>query len=136
MISVVTGAPCSGKSTFVSENARSGDLIIDMDRLALALTTDDVASHSYSPEVRSVAIAARAGAVKKALSIGSFTRANVWIIHTQPDADDLRSYRLASARMVEINPGFEVCMKRLEERPRANRDVVAVAIKKWFRVNE
>jgi len=136
MITVVTGAPCSGKSTYVMEHARTGDVIIDMDRIALALTTDDVADHNYSPEVRTVAISARAGAVKRALSIGGVARANVWLIHTQPDADALRSYRLASARMVTIDPGIDVCMERLTERPAANRDVVAQAIKKWFRVNE
>jgi hypothetical protein len=136
MITVVTGAPCSGKSTYVREHARSGDVIIDMDRIALALTTDDVGDHAYSAEVRRVAIETRAAAVKAAFKIAGVARANIWVIHTQPDGDALRNYRLVSARLVEVNPGFDVCMSRLAERPAANRDVVGQAIKKWFRVNE
>ena len=136
MITVVTGAPCSGKSTFVTENAKSGDLIIDMDRLALALTTADIESHAYSPEVRIVARSAREGAVRGALRIASVARANVWIVHTRPNAVDLRKYRLASARLVVIDPGIDVCLKRLEDRPKANKELVYQAIKEWFRANE
>lgn len=136
MITVVIGAPCSGKTTYVFENAKSGDVIIDMDRIALALTTDDIVDHDYSPEVRRVAMEARAGAVKGAFKIAMFSRANVWIVHTRPDAHAMRDYRLVSARIVELNPGLEVCLKRLEQRPKANKEAVYQAIKEWFRANE
>jgi dephospho-CoA kinase len=136
MITVVTGAPCSGKTTFVTENAKSGDLIIDMDRLALALTTADIQSHDYSPEVRIVARSAREGAVKSALRIASVARANVWIVHTRPNPIDLKRYRLASARLVVIDPGIEVCLERLKDRPKATKEMVYQAIKEWFRSNE
>jgi hypothetical protein len=136
MITIVTGAPCSGKTTYVFENAKSGDVIIDMDRLALALTTDDIQDHNYSPEVRRVAMEARAGAIKIAFRIASVARANIWIVHTRPDPVAMRNYRLASARMVEVNPGLEVCLKRLEQRPQANKEQVYQAIKEWFRSNE
>jgi predicted kinase len=35
MITVVTGPPCGGKSTYIQDNAKDGDIIIDMDRLKL-----------------------------------------------------------------------------------------------------
>ena len=38
---VVTGPPCGGKSTYVREHAKPGDFVIDLDRLALAITSAD-----------------------------------------------------------------------------------------------
>lgn len=36
-VRVVTGPPCSGKSTYVDEHANRGDLVIDLDRIAYAV---------------------------------------------------------------------------------------------------
>lgn len=34
VITVVTGPPCSGKSTYVRTHARPGDIIVDFDAIA------------------------------------------------------------------------------------------------------
>ena len=49
MIHVISGAPCSGKSTYIREHAQSGDLIIDLDEIAKAIGTPD---HDYCSKVK------------------------------------------------------------------------------------
>ena len=133
MIVVVTGPPCGGKSTYIKENAKSGDVIIDMDKIALALTTDDVPSHSYSQEIRWIAMVARKAAVKEALyQFASRRGPTAWIIHTDPTADERSQYRLRNAQIVEINPGKEVCLERVKSRPEVNQPIARKVISDYF----
>jgi len=134
MITVVTGPPCGGKSTYIDTHARQGDIIIDMDRLALALIKGDVANHDYSDEVRAIARAARKGAAKQALIAGQGNRLGVWIIHTDPPAQDRANYKIAGARIVECSPGLEVCLERLKKRPIRNQVKVERYIREYYAV--
>jgi hypothetical protein len=133
MIVVVTGPPCGGKSTYIKDNARSGDVIIDMDKIALALTTDDTPSHSYSQEVRWIAMQARKAAVKEALyQFASRRGPTAWIIHTDPTSDERSQYRLRNAQIVEINPGKEVCLERVKSRPQDSQPRTVKGISDYF----
>jgi len=132
MIHVITGPPCGGKSTHIKTHAQPGDIIIDMDRLALALTTDGTNSHEYSAEVRRVARAARKAAVREAMHIGYLIRQNVWIIHTDPPPDALREYRAHSARITLIDPGRDVCLERVKARPTQNQRLVKEVLEKYY----
>lgn len=135
MITVVTGPPCSGKSTFVDENAKSGDIIIDMDVLALALTTPDVEPYGYSSFVREVAIAARSAAVKRALQVAQGERyLGVWVIHTDPSPNERSVYRAMGGRIQEINPGLDVCLSRLSERKLVKASITEKVIRDWYQV--
>lgn len=133
MIVVVTGPPCGGKSTYIKDRAKSGDVIIDMDKIALALTTDDTASHSYSSEIRWIAMAARKAAIKEALfQFASRRGPTAWIIHTDPSPDERSQYRLRNAQIVEINPGKELCLLRVKERPAINQPIAMKVINDYF----
>lgn len=134
MIVVVTGPPCAGKSTYIKENAKSGDIIIDMDRIALALTTDDVGNHDYSQGIRYIAMEARKAAIKEALyQCASRRGPTAWIIHTDPTPDERSQYRLRMAQIVEINPGKEVCLERVKERPQVNQNIARKVIDDYFK---
>ena len=41
MIHVITGAPCSGKSTYIKEHKGKGDLVVDYDEIAFCLGSDE-----------------------------------------------------------------------------------------------
>jgi hypothetical protein len=133
MIQIVTGPPCGGKSTYIKELAKPGDVIVDMDRIALALTTEGTEPFTYSERVRSVAQKARAAAVQEALLVAQGERyQNVYIIHTDPTPDQRAYYRAMGGRIVEVSPGREECLKRLESRPKANHAIARKYIDEYY----
>jgi hypothetical protein len=107
VIHIVTGHICSGKTTFVREHARRGDVIIDMDLLAHAMTTDDIADHDYPDHVGEIARAARWHAIDAAVRLHSSGTFDVWIVHAYPEARDYVTYRRMSATWheIEAEPG-------------------------------
>jgi dephospho-CoA kinase len=133
VITIVTGPPCGGKSTIINESCKSGDIIIDMDRIALALTTPDVKPFEYDATVRRVAMMARKGAVAEALKVAQGERyLGVWIIHTDPSQDERRMYRALGATIVEANPGKAECLRRLALRPKENYAIGRKVIDEYF----
>lgn len=126
MVTVLTGPPCGGKSTYIRERAKPGDVVIDLDRIALALTVEGIADHSAPEHVMQVAISARRGAVRRALKLSKSV--DVWIIHTAPKPQDLAAYRVVGAVVVTIDPGIEVC----HERAARLRPYAATVIDQWY----
>ena len=113
MIYVVSGAPCSGKSTYIRENDKSVSIVIDMDRIALALTTEDIEHHDYTKAIRSLAITTRKTAVKKALTLGNVL--DVWIIDTEPTQESKAMYSWYKAKHITLHPPLEEIMQRIED---------------------
>ena len=132
MITVVTGPPCAGKSFYIREMALPGDIVVDMDVIASALVVDDIEQHDYSDEVRAIARAARKAAVRESLRVGQVSRRNVWIVHTRPTAEWSRIYRSVNARVKVIDPGRDVCLSRLAERPRSQHVRTRRVIDEWY----
>ena len=87
---VVVGPPCAGKSTYVWSGRASGDLAIDFDRLASALGAP--VSHDAEGDVREAAFAARAAAIRVAMTAES----DAWIIHTSPTSKQVSQRSAAS----------------------------------------
>ena len=56
---LVYGAPCSGKSTFVADNAQPGDLIYDIDRLWAAIRSEKLDSNAKPSELKANVFAMR-----------------------------------------------------------------------------
>ena len=111
MLTVITGPPCSGKSTYIDQRAQFGDLVIDLDRIALALTTNDTPHHGYHHGIRWVAIAARRAALDAAIK-QHHRGARVWAIDTDPSPKRREFYRRAGGTVVNLDPGMEVVLAR------------------------
>jgi len=126
VITVLTGPPCGGKSTYIRERAQQGDVIIDLDRIALALTVEGIPDHSAPEHVMQVAISARSGAIRRALRLGKV--ADVWIIHTAPKPQDMAAYRAVGATVLTIDPGMSVCLDRAAKL----RPYAAAVIEQWY----
>jgi hypothetical protein len=134
VIQIITGPPCGGKSTYITDRAKPGDIIVDMDVIALALTAPGTKPHTFSDKVRQVAERARAAAVSEALIVAQGERyQNVYIIHTDPTPDQRAMYRAAGGRIIECNPGKEVCLERLQSRPKENHAVARKWIDEYFK---
>jgi len=127
------GAPCSGKSTYVREQAKGEDIIVDMDRIALALAVAGTEDFEYSEPIRNIARQARPAIVKGALLAGQGERnLGVWIIHTDPSPQDRQMYRAMNCKFVELDPGKDVCLARAKQRPEANRKVSEKVIAEYY----
>ena len=134
MIRVITGPPASGKTTYVRENAQPGDYIIDMDYLAEAMwlrNTDEL--HDYPDDLRIIARHARRGAVNAALEVAQLQiGVNLWIIDTAPGEFMRQRYKAANAKMIELDPGKEECLRRLKERNPKTYPRLRLVVNEWY----
>lgn len=132
---VVTGPPCSGKSTYIREHAGEQAVVIDLDDIAHALGYPvhhvDWAEATPHP-ARVAAMVARASLVKSTLTrklVGE-----VWLTDTVVSAVAQQRYVAAGAEIVSLDPGREVCLKRAE---RDGRSAATVdQIENWYGADE
>lgn len=123
-LTIVTGPPCGGKTTHIATHATPGDIVIDLDRIALALTTDNTVHHDYGSHIRYIALQARAAAIRAALPAA--TGHDVWIIDSRPSRSSWAAYKQAGARHVTCNPGqHEVTRRAATQRPAWVLDLIA-----------
>jgi len=133
MITIICGPPGSGKSTYVREHYLTGDVVIDMDVIALALTTPDVEPYTYSDLVRQVAFYARQAAVKEALKLGQSNRSiNIWIIHTDPGPNQVSMYKVLGGKVIWLDPGIDICIDRMKERPARSAKIAEKVIREYY----
>lgn len=130
MLTVVTGPPAAGKSTWVEARAKPEDIVVDYDRLASALSGPGGDPHDRAPAVKRATWAAREAAIRSALKQAN--AANVYVIHTSPSAERMAEYAAAGAKIVTIDPGQDVIRQRVSsERP---IEMAAVA-EDWYRTD-
>ncbi len=127
-LTVVIGPPAGGKSTWVLERAKPGDVVIDFDRLAVALCGQGGDPHDHAPAVTAVARAARTAAIEAAIKHSAKT--NVYLIHSSPGAQRMEQYRAMGAEVVTVDPGRDVVRQRCKsERPQR----MFAVIDEWYR---
>lgn len=127
---VVIGPPAAGKSTWVKEHAKPGDITIDYDALANTLTPKAEGSHEHATHVKKVTKAARQAAIDTAVKL---TGVDVYIIHSTPSAALLQQYTAYGAQIITIDPGQAVVLERAKsERPWWMQG----AIKRWYKEHD
>lgn len=129
MITLVCGPPCAGKSTYVSECALDGDLVLDHDLIAQRFGSP--VSHGHAKKFRSLAeneIRVRVAEIRAGL------HPRAWVIRTMPRPALQVAYanRLGGARIVVIDPGIEVCRQRATLRP--NPASTLRLVNRWYAV--
>lgn len=139
-LTVVTGPPCAGKSTYIDQHRSLDDVVIDVDRLAVALGSDvDHVDWAGSPSpYRILARDVRAYLVRelmKYLAGNPDERqptpgSDVWLIDTAPVDWQRKSYRANGATIVDLDPGRMVCHERAKA---AGRSVATHGeIERWY----
>lgn len=130
-IRIVTGPPAAGKSTFIRDHRRPGDITIDYDTIANELAGVDPANHEHPAHIKAVTKMARQAAIDAAVKqLGDHT---VWIIHSSPSDRLLDHYRELGAVIDVVDPGKDVVMKRVKaERPSSMLKVAAL----WYSKNK
>ncbi len=121
---LVIGPPAAGKSTWVRQQAKSGDITIDYDTLAEALSGE---GHDHPAQVKAVTKAARLAAIDAALEL--VDTHDVYVIHSMPSPKLLRHYLSSGAQIITIDPGRDVVLARCKrERPWR----IGQAAKQWY----
>ncbi len=120
MIRVITGHICSGKSRYVTEHAAERDIVIDMDRIALAISAEGTRHHEYGDDARDIARAIRWHAIDAAVRSHKAGRFDLWIIHAYPTAADMATYRRLGAAVRHMECDDQTLLARAsQERPAA-----------------
>lgn len=108
---VVTGPPCSGKSTYVRRYSKIGDMVVDLDRIALAIGDESTPHHQYPLHIRNSAVRIRKLVVEHAIQWHK-TGGTSFIIHARPSNAAISNYRALKARFVPLNAPTEVLLER------------------------
>ena len=87
-IYIVMGCSCSGKSTYVRNNAKEQDLIFDFDKIHKALTVSE--SHQHYDNIRKYVFEIRDAIYNKIKNDDNIT---AWIINSSPKKDCVRKSR-------------------------------------------
>ena len=128
MLYVVTGPPGAGKSTWIESRAQPNDVVIDLDRITIALSGPGSPNWNQDNTLRKVALRARYAAIDEALK--HLTDTDVYLIHTMPSAKAHARYKRLSARIVVVDPGRDVVMQRIRDMRHPGMEAVAT---RWYR---
>lgn len=128
---VVMGPPCSGKSTWIMERATAEDVVIDLDRIAVALSGPGAPTHGHEGLVDKLASMARTVAIDHVIREKAYEDANVYLIHSTPNPAMRGRYRRIGAELVVLDPGLDV----VTERVKATRPAASMrGVEKWYRM--
>lgn len=122
MIRVVTGPPASGKSTYIAEHSREGDITIDLDLVLSSTGGNDTLARQlrYAMEEHAK----------------NYTGGDVWIARTLPDPTDRTVFadRIGAGEVVVLNgTSREKLLERLAQRPGGEEHIEGV--ERWFALN-
>lgn len=106
-ITVVTGPPAAGKSSYIAEHAKPGDVRLDLDEIAVALGSPD--PHDAPETIRGLARTARAAALEQILD---GIDVDAWVIHTRIWPAQAARYEAAGADVVTVDPGIDETLAR------------------------
>ena len=111
MLYVVTGPPAAGKSSWIQSHAKADDIVIDLDRITVALTGPGAPQWNHTPLIQRVAQRARYAAIDEATQ--HLDKLDVYLIHTMPSSKALAKYKRLKARIVVVDPGQAIITERI-----------------------
>lgn len=128
---VVAGSPGSGKSTYVKQHIKPGDLVWDYDEILKALTGQNM---YYRPEWGIDVCAAMRDALYKNIDSSAKVK-KVWIITSAPkryQREELR--KRFDAEIVIIKPDMQDCIDRInQDARRLDKSIWIDAINQWYK---
>lgn len=119
---LVSGPPCSGKSTYVTEHKQPGDLVIDYDAIAQALGSANTHDH---PDALHPFVLRAVDALLDRLG-RAVPGQRAWLVKCMPSAGE----RLMARQHVVMDTSEAECMRRASEAGRP--DTWQALIRDWF----
>ena len=115
---LVTGAPCSGKTTYVRERLQEGDIVLDIDDIWQTLSGQP--RYTKPNNIKAIVFSVR-DAIKEQIQKGGGTWRNAYIIQSLPLATDRKReaerYKAHNVEIVTMEASREECLNRLYMQP-------------------
>ena len=125
-VTVLWGPPLSGKSSYIRERAKTGDVVIDMDRIVNAMTVD-APSHFEMPQpMREPVFNARRAAIDAVFKEAASPDLTAWVIDSGADDARLSEWEAAGADVVRLVMSREDALAEAQRvRPQSVPQVIA-----------
>ena len=131
MIYLVYGSPCSGKTTYIKEHIKSGDIVCDVDRLYSAISfNEEHQTELYAQEVASMLYSDLLGIIRDRK--GNWKNAYVVSLANTDERLKTEMERINADEAIFIDTPYEVCMERAKERP----FYFQFLIQEWFETKD
>jgi broad-specificity NMP kinase len=117
-IITVIGPPCSGKTTLVAGRIRDGEICIDLDRIAEALTFQKKIPGGVLPFLKNLG-----DMLPRYAAQNSITR--IWQVTT-------RWHAVQGEHVIVLNTPHHVCMQRMAQRGSEGRASAPKIIQQWY----
>lgn len=131
-VTLVCGPPGAGKTHYVKQKMRYGDLILDLDRLFVALSGCE--KYDKPSMILPYALTAFDAVVSQLSQQVEQHRA--WVLTTAPRAEDRARLKASlNAEVVLLDVDINTCLKRIKEDPlrSARADQWEEIIRKWWK---
>ena len=122
---VITGASCSGKTTFVKEHIQEGDVVLDIDDIWQTVSGQQ--RYTKPASLKPIVFNIR-NSIKEQIASGAGTWRNAFIIESLPIATDrkreVERYKAHNVELITMEATREECLTRLYANPNG-RDIKA-----------
>lgn len=128
---IVYGSPASGKSTYVKEHKKEGDLVLDLDLIMQAISMEDKAN--IANNLLDIAIGIREYIYSR-IEDKTVDSKNIWVIGLLPDRAEREALaNRLGADVIYINATIDECLERANtDKQRIDKQLQKQLIENWF----
>ena len=130
-LTIVTGPPAGGKSTYVREHAAPGDLVVDLDTIAANLSGHG--AHDWPSKWLSAALNER-NRTLGSLATRDPSTGCAWFIIGAPTPDERQWWakKLHPREVIVLETSIDTCMQRIRQATDRRRERTDDAASKWW----
>lgn len=127
MVYLICGSPCSGKTTYIKNHAKDGDLVCDVDLIYQSISNRD--SHDADVEIHEIALQLHY-ALCEIIKNRSMNFNNAYVVSIANTNKKLKHdiEKVKADKVVFIDTPYDVCIERAKER----NNLFKLFVDDWF----